>query len=85
MGFGRRHRQAEQQREEDHGCRRWIDIGADAAQALFGREVAADEPDRPVAGWPGPDGRAVPGTMPQWLAGLTRQGFDDSAFSGRVA
>ena len=34
---------------------------------------------------PGPDGRAVPGTMPQWLAGLAREGFDDSAFSGRVA
>jgi pilus assembly protein CpaF len=29
---------------------------------------------------PGPDGRATPGVLPQWLRGLTRYGFDDSPF-----
>ena len=34
---------------------------------------------------PGPDGRAVPGTLPQWLTGLSRFGFDAAGFHGQVA
>jgi pilus assembly protein CpaF len=34
---------------------------------------------------PGDDGRAVPGTLPQWLSGLARSGFDIDTFNGRVA
>ncbi len=34
---------------------------------------------------PGPDGRAVPGTLPEWLRELTLEGFDASTFTGRVA
>jgi pilus assembly protein CpaF len=34
---------------------------------------------------PGPDGRAVPGTLPEWLTGLHRQGFDAAEFPWGVA
>ncbi|MDP9241271.1 MAG: Flp pilus assembly complex ATPase component TadA [Actinomycetota bacterium] len=34
---------------------------------------------------PGDDGRAVPGTLPQWLKGLASSGFDIDAYTGRVA
>ncbi|PZS25558.1 MAG: secretion protein [Pseudonocardiales bacterium] len=34
---------------------------------------------------PGDDGRAVPGTLPQWLKGLARSGFDIDSYTGRVA
>jgi hypothetical protein len=33
---------------------------------------------------PGPDGRAVPGTLPQWLTGLSAYGFDVDGFRGQV-
>jgi Flp pilus assembly CpaF family ATPase len=33
---------------------------------------------------PGPDGRAVPGTLPQWLTGLAAHGFDLDGFRGQV-
>jgi Flp pilus assembly CpaF family ATPase len=33
---------------------------------------------------PGPDGRAVPGTLPQWLTGLAGHGFDVAGFRGQV-
>jgi Flp pilus assembly CpaF family ATPase len=32
---------------------------------------------------PGEDGRATPGTLPQWLSGLARHGFDVADFTGR--
>jgi Flp pilus assembly CpaF family ATPase len=32
----------------------------------------------------GPDGRAVPGTLPQWLTGLAAHGFDVAGFRGQV-
>ncbi len=35
--------------------------------------------------WPGPDGRAVPGTPPPWLDDLVRAGYNPAAFTGRAA
>ena len=34
---------------------------------------------------PGPDGRAVPGSLPQPLAALTRFGFNSAGFTGGQA
>lgn len=63
-------------------------VGSDgvARRHRFISEVIAIEPGdegRPAITdvyVPGPDGRAVPGVLPQWLRHLTKFGFDDSPF-----
>lgn len=66
-------------------------IGAGAQRRRFISEVIAVEagehgmPAVTDVYRPGDDGRAVPGTLPQWLKGLASAGFDIDAYTGRVA